>query len=46
MGIINFFLGTLFLNFCLHGLQKLNHYNHLFLNYLQIFELDLKFVAI
>jgi hypothetical protein len=46
MGIIILFLGTLFPNFCLHGLQKLNHYNFLFKNYLKIFELDLKFVAI
>jgi hypothetical protein len=44
MGIIILFLGTLFLNFCLHGLQKLN--NYVLLNYLQIFELDLKFVVI
>jgi hypothetical protein len=28
MGIINKNLGTLFLNSCLHGLQKLNCYNH------------------
>ncbi len=46
MGIINYFLDTLFLNSCLHGFQKLNSYNHVFLSYLQIFELDLKFVAI
>jgi hypothetical protein len=46
MGIIDFFLGTLFLNSCLHGLQKLNSYNYVFLNYLQVLELDLKFVVI
>ncbi len=26
----NIFLGTLFLKSCLHGLQKLNFYNHVF----------------
>jgi hypothetical protein len=31
---------------CLHGLQKLNYYNHVFKNYLQVLELDLNFVAI
>jgi hypothetical protein len=46
MGILNFFLGTLFLNFCLHGLQKLNYYNHVFESYLQILGMDLKFVTI
>jgi hypothetical protein len=46
MGIINSFLGTLFLNFCLHGLQKLNCYNHVFKNYLQVLELDPKFMAV
>jgi hypothetical protein len=40
------YISTLFLNFCLHRLQKLNYYNHDFLNYLRVFELDLKFVAI
>jgi hypothetical protein len=45
MGIKNK-LGTLFLNSCLHGLQKLNYYNHVFLTYLQKFELDLKFVVV
>jgi hypothetical protein len=45
MGII-FFWGTLFLNSCLHGLQKLNYYNHTFKNYLQVFELELKFVVV
>jgi hypothetical protein len=46
MGIINFFLGTLFFNPCLHGPQKLNCYNHVFLSYLQVLELNLKFVTI
>jgi hypothetical protein len=46
MGIIILFLGILFLNSCLHGLQKLKCYNHVFLNYLQILELDLKFVVV
>jgi hypothetical protein len=46
MGTIMFFLGTLFLNSCLHGLQKLNYCDHVFLNYLQVLELDLKFVTI
>ncbi len=45
MGMI-FFLGILILNSCLHGFQKLNCYNHVFKNYLQVFELDLKFVTI
>jgi hypothetical protein len=46
MGIIIFFLGTLFLKSCLHGLQKLNYYNYVCLSYLQVLELDLKFVAV
>jgi len=46
MGIINSFLGTLFLNSCLHALQKLNYYNHVLKNYLQVLELDPKFVAV
>jgi hypothetical protein len=46
MGIITLFLGTVFLNSCLHELQKLNYYNHVYLNYLQIFELDLQFVVV
>jgi hypothetical protein len=46
MEIIILFLGKLFLNSCLHGLQKLNYYNHVFLNYLQVLEIDLKRVAI
>jgi hypothetical protein len=46
MGIITLFWGILFLNFHLHGLQKLNYYNHSFKNYLQVLDLDLKFVAI
>jgi hypothetical protein len=46
MGIIKKFEGTLFLNSCLHGLQKLNYYNHIFLSYLQVLELDLKFMAV
>jgi hypothetical protein len=44
--VINVFLGTLFFNLCLHGLQKLNCYNHVFLSYLQVLELDLKFVTV
>jgi hypothetical protein len=39
-------LGTLFLNFCLHELQKLNFNNHDFKNYLQVLALALKFVEI
>jgi hypothetical protein len=46
MKIIIFFLGALFLNSFFHELQKLNYYNHVFLHYLQVLELDLKFVAI
>jgi hypothetical protein len=46
MGIILKKLGTLFLNSYLHGLQKLNCYNHVFKNYLQVLELDLKFVVV
>jgi len=46
MGIIILFLGTLFFNSCLHEFQNLNCYNHVFLKYLQVLELDLKFVAI
>jgi hypothetical protein len=38
IGIIMLFLGTLFINFYLHGLQKLNCYNHVFLSYLKILE--------
>jgi hypothetical protein len=46
-GIITLFLGTLFLNSCLHEFQKLKiNYNHVFLHYLQIFEFDLKFVTV
>jgi hypothetical protein len=45
MRIIILFLSTLFLNFCLHELQKLNFYNHVYLHYLQVLEIDLKFVA-
>jgi hypothetical protein len=45
MRIIILFLGRLFLNSCLHELQKLNYYNHDFLYYLQVLELDLKFVT-
>ncbi len=40
------FLDTLFLNSYLNGLQKLIFYNHILKNYLQVLELDLKFVAI
>ncbi len=40
------FLGTLFLNSCLHGLWKLNCYNHVFLSYFQVLELDLNFVVV
>jgi hypothetical protein len=46
MGIILLLLGTLFFNSCLHELQKLNCYNHVFKKYLQVLELDLKFMAI
>jgi hypothetical protein len=46
MGKIIYFMGTLFINFCLHGFQKLNCYNHVFKKYLQILELDLKFVVV
>jgi hypothetical protein len=46
MGIIKINLGKLFLNSCFHGLQKLNYYNHVFFSYLQILELDLKFMAV
>jgi hypothetical protein len=45
MKIIKNKLGILFLNSCLHELQKLNFYNHVFLHYLQVLELDLKFVT-
>jgi hypothetical protein len=45
MGIIILFLGTLFLNSCLCELQKLNCCNHVFLKYLQVFQLNLKFVV-
>jgi hypothetical protein len=44
MGIIIFFL--VYFNSCLHELQKLNCYNHVFLIYFQLLELDLKFVEI
>jgi hypothetical protein len=37
---------NLFFYFCLHRLQKLNWCNHGFFNYLQVFELDLKFVVV
>jgi hypothetical protein len=46
MGIIKINLGTLFLNYYLYGIQKLNCYNHVFKNYLQVLELDLKFVVV
>jgi hypothetical protein len=39
MKIIVIFFGTLFLNSCLHELQKLNCYNHVSLHYLQVLEL-------
>jgi hypothetical protein len=39
MGIINFVLSKLFSNFCLHGLQKLNYYNCVFKNYLQVLKI-------
>jgi hypothetical protein len=38
--------GTLFLIFCLYELQELNCYKHVFKNYLQVFEMQLKFVII
>jgi hypothetical protein len=46
MGIVKKKFGTLFFISCLYGLQKLNYYNHVFLNYLQVLELDLKFVVV
>jgi hypothetical protein len=46
MWVIILFLGTLFFNSYLHELQKLNSYNHVLKNYLQVLELDLKFVAV
>jgi len=46
MGIIKKKLGKLFINSCLHGLQKLNCYNHVFENYLKVLELNPKFVAV
>ncbi len=39
-------MGTFIINSCLHKLQKLYCYNHIFLHYLQVLELDLKFVTI
>jgi len=44
MRIILLLLSTLFLNFGLHELQKLNFHNHVFLHYLQVLELNLKFM--
>jgi hypothetical protein len=46
MGMVILFFDTLFLNSCLHELQKLNYYNYVFLKSLQVLELDLKFVTI
>jgi hypothetical protein len=46
MGIIILFLGTLLFNSCLRELQKLNCYNHVFFKYLQVFELNLKFLVV
>jgi hypothetical protein len=46
MGIIILFLGAWFLNSCFHELQKLNCYNRVYLHYLQVLELDLKFVTV
>jgi len=46
MGIIYIFWVHYFHNSCLHGIQKLNCYNHVFKNYLQVLELDLNFVVI
>jgi len=45
MGITILFMGTSFLNFCLHELQKLNYHNHVLKKYLQVLELGLKFVT-
>ncbi len=44
MGIIILFMGIF--NSYFHELQKLNCYNHVFLNYFQLLELNLKFVEI
>jgi len=46
MGIIIYFLGTLYFDYFLHGLQTLNCCNHVFKNYFQVLELDLKFVVV
>jgi hypothetical protein len=46
MGIIKINLGTSFLNSCSYGIQKLNCYNQVLKNYLQVLELDLKFVVV
>jgi hypothetical protein len=43
---IYIYLSTLFINSYLHGFQKLNYYNHVSQSYLQVLELDLKFVAV
>jgi len=40
--IFQYFIFSLLLN----GIQKLNYYDHVFLNYLQVHELDLKFVIV
>jgi hypothetical protein len=46
MGTIILILGTLFLDSCAHGFQKLNCYNHVLKNYFKVFKLDLKFVLV
>jgi hypothetical protein len=46
MGIIIKNWVTLFLNSCLHRLQKLNCYKHVFLNYLIGTWIGLKFVVV
>jgi len=38
----NILWGILIINSCMHGFQKLNCYNHVFKNYLQVLELDIK----
>jgi len=39
-------IGYIYINSCLHKLQKLNCFHHIFLHYLQVLKLDLKFVTI
>jgi len=42
----NILWGILIINSCMHGFQKLNCYNHVFKNDLQVLELDIKFVVV